>query len=196
MLTSISPLGERARHNRWSVTAGAYLAGSTIAATGIGALLGAAGSLFPVPAAARAAVVALVAVAALLADTGVLALPTLRRQVNEDWLNRYRGWVYGVGFGAQLGTGVATVVASGTVYLILAGELMVGSTVAGALIGATFGVVRAGPLLVVGRAVRFDQLVAQHRRVVALAPTGRRATLIVTAASAAILTAVTIGSLA
>ena len=30
MLTSISPLGEGARHTRWSLTAGAYLAGSVI----------------------------------------------------------------------------------------------------------------------------------------------------------------------
>ena len=36
--------------------------------------------------------------------------------MNEEWLTSYRGWVYGAGFGAQLGTGVVTIVTSPIVY--------------------------------------------------------------------------------
>ena len=32
--------------------------------------------------------------------------------VHEQWLTRYRGWVYGVGFGAQLGFGLVTIITS------------------------------------------------------------------------------------
>jgi hypothetical protein len=104
--------------------------------------------------------------------------------VNEDWLNRYRGWVYGAGFGIQLGVGVATVVTTATVYLILVGELLAGSAVAGALIGATFGMVRAAPLLAVGRPRSYHQLLANHRRLTGLAATGRRLTVTATGCAA------------
>ena len=44
-------------------------------------------------------------------------LPTNHRQVNERWLDDYRGWVYGIGYGFQLGMGVVTIVTSATTYL-------------------------------------------------------------------------------
>ncbi|HSS10068.1 MAG TPA: hypothetical protein VLL25_09295, partial [Acidimicrobiales bacterium] len=170
MLTSISPLGERARHNRWGLTVTAYVAGSVLAGVAVGILLGGLGAVFSLPAAAKAALLAVGALASILADAGVIPLPTLHRQVNEDWLNRYRGWVYGGGFGVQLGAGVATIVTSATVYLTLVGELLVGSAALGALIGATFGLVRAAPLVILGRPRGYQQLVAHHGRLVALAP--------------------------
>ena len=34
--------------------------------------------------------------------------PFLHRQVDDDWLSAYRPWVYGVGFGWQIGAGVTT----------------------------------------------------------------------------------------
>ena len=71
----------------------------------------------------RGSPVAAILVAALLLaglplDSRVagLRLPTWRRQVDEAWLGRYRGWVYGAGFGVQLGLGVVTIVTSATVY--------------------------------------------------------------------------------
>src|SRR3954467_13810744 len=117
MLSSIHPLGERVRGNKWVVTAGWYLAGSTAAGAMTGALLGAAGA----PLADRlSTTVELVAVAAncVLAVAGDIAaarVPSLRppgwrRQVNEDWLGRYRGWLYGAGVGFPLGPGAATLV--------------------------------------------------------------------------------------
>ncbi len=184
MLTSISPLGERARHNRWGVTAGAYLAGSVGASASVGAVVGAVGSTFSVPVAARAPLLAVAALSCLLVETGVVPLPTIHRQVNEDWLNRYRGWAYGAGFGIQLGTGVATIVTTATVYLTLVGELLAGSAAAGALIGAAFGIVRAAPLLAIGRPRSYPELLANHRRLTGLAAPGRRLTVTATGCAA------------
>jgi len=75
----------------------------------------------------------------------------VHRQVNENWLARYRGWVYGTGFGFQLGLGVATIVTSATVYVALLLAVLTGSVLGGVAVGATFGLVRALPLLAVGR---------------------------------------------
>ncbi len=63
-------------------------------------------------------------VAALVAagsDSGVagVRLPFHRRQVNERWLDRYRPWVYGAGFGWQIGCGLATYITSAAVYLMI-----------------------------------------------------------------------------
>jgi hypothetical protein len=172
VLASISPLGERARGNRWSVTAAAFAVGSTGAAAALGAALGAA--FAPVPHPARLAVAASAAIVAGAAD--LLAprrVPTWHRQVDEDWLARLRGWVYGVGYGGQLGLGVVTVVTTATVYAWLAAAAMAGSAAAGAVVGATFGAARAMPLLAVRRAESPTALRATLARLVAWAGAGR-----------------------
>jgi hypothetical protein len=132
--------------------------------------------------------------ACVLADTGVIPLPSSHRQVNEDWLGRYRGWVYGSGFGLQLGAGVATIVTSATVYLTLVAEFLVGSALVGALIGATFGIARAAPLAVRGRARSHQQLIISHSRLLALAPAGRRMALALTAGAAVVLVSLSMWS--
>ncbi|HLI23388.1 MAG TPA: hypothetical protein VKU91_00410 [Acidimicrobiales bacterium] len=170
MLTSISPLGERARRNRWATTVAFYLFASVGAATATGAALGGAGSVLPGGPAPRAAALAVVAAWAVAADAGVVRVPTVRRQVNEDWLNRYRGWVYGAGFGAQLGVGITTIVTTATVYATVAAEVLVGGPWAGALVGATFGLVRGLPILATAGVADHRALVARHRQVVAAAP--------------------------
>ena len=58
-------------------------------------------------------------------------LPGPRRQVDERWLHRYRGWVYGAGFGVQLGLGVATVVTTSAVYVMLAAAVLTGTAAGG-----------------------------------------------------------------
>ncbi len=176
MLASIHPLGERARERRWGVTVMAYLLGSTAAAALLGLVLGAAGDALPLrPAVTAPAVVALSALA-LAVDLGVggLRLPTVHRQVDKDWLDRYRGWVVGVGFGFQLGLGVVTIVNTAAVYLMLALALLTGSAAAGATVGATFGLVRALVILLVGRVRRPDQLRLALRRVNAWRPLSER----------------------
>ena len=120
MLGSITPLGERGRGSRWWLTVTAYLVGSTLGGVAFGGGLGLIASSFAsrTPVAARLAVLAVAVPAGLLVDLGAfgLRLPTVRRQVDEGWRAGYRGWVWGLGFGLQLGAGVVTVVTTSTVY--------------------------------------------------------------------------------
>ena len=176
MLASIHPLGERARDRRWGVTVSAYVVGSALAATLLGAALGAAGTLLPLTPASTAGLVIALCALALAFDlhVGGLRLPTVHRQVDKDWLDRYRGWVVGVGFGVQLGLGVVTIVTTAAVYLTLALALLTGSPAAGAAVGATFGLVRALVILAVARVRGPDELRAALRRMQALRPLSDR----------------------
>ncbi|MDT7572309.1 MAG: hypothetical protein QOE05_2483 [Actinomycetota bacterium] len=179
MLTSISPLGERARGNRWGVTVTLYVVASLLGGLTTGALLGFAGSFFD----ASAWVAAVVCGVAAVLDVA-RRLPTMRRQVDEDWLTRYRGWVYGVGFGYQLGLGVVTIVTSAATYAMLALCLLSGSTTRGLVIGGCFGLVRALPILALRRASTPEALRAIAARLEVLASAAGRATSIVLAAAA------------
>jgi MFS family permease len=174
MLASINPLGERARGNRWGWTVGGYTVAAVAAAAALGGALGALGGLVAHGATWRLPAIGAIALAAGIADLaapGRLLSP--RRQVDEGWLSRYRGWVYGVGFGAQLGVGVVTVVTSATVYAWLAATALSGTPVAGALIGAAFGLARAMPFAAVARVRRPDDLRASLRGLAGWAARGR-----------------------
>jgi MFS family permease len=163
MLASITPLGERGRGRRWGSTAAAYVAGAALGGASVGALAGLLGSvaLAGVGWTARAALVAAVlAVGLLLELAGVLPGP--RRQVDESWLDTYRGWVYGAGFGFQIGAGVTTVVVTSAVYVVIAASFASASLGAGAAIGALAGTLR-GATLLAGSGVRTPEaLVRLH----------------------------------
>lgn len=180
MMTSITPVGEMARQQRWSITTAAYLVGSLVGGAAFGAVLGAVS--VPVravldPVAALALLVGL-AVLGLLADLDVLPLPTWHRQVDERWLTTYRGWVYGAGFGVQLGTGLATIVTASATYVVLAAAVLSGSVLTGTAIGATYGLVRAAPVLAFARVRTPARLRTAMQRVEAWrAPAGHVTTL-------------------
>ncbi len=147
MLASITPLGERGRHSTWGVTVTAFLLGGTVAGAAAGAALGALGSLALEPAGGwsaqtRVAVLAAALAVAIGLDARPRAVPGPRRQVNERWLDEYRGWVYGAGYGSQLGLAVTTVVSSAATYVALLAALLAGSAAAGALVLGCFGLVR------------------------------------------------------
>ena len=181
MLASITPLGERGRNSRWMITMVAFVLGSAAGGGAIGIALGSLG------AAARAVIgwtpaaglIALAAVALTAAAFDLrivpVRLPTVRRQVDERWLRRYRGWVYGVGFGFQLGLGVVTVVVTAGVYAALAAAFLSGSPGRGALIGGAFGLARALTVLAVARVKRPDQLASVGTRLRRLDLPSRRA---------------------
>ena len=115
-------------------------------------------------------------------------LPTTRRQVNEDWLTRYRGWVYGVAFGAQLGTGVITIVTSAAVYAAALGAVLCG-TAGGAVVGAAFGATRALSLLPAREATDPAGLVRLHDRLRRAEAPARQAALAAEAAAIALIVA-------
>jgi hypothetical protein len=167
MLASITPLGERGRQARWGVTVAAFLTGATAAGAAAGALAGAAGSLALPSGLAIHARLGALGVAALLAlalDAGPARVPGPRRQVDERWRDRYRGWVYGLGYGAQLGLGVTTIVSSAATYLTLVAALLTGSAAQGALVVGLYGALRGATPLATARVRRPDQLVALHRK--------------------------------
>jgi hypothetical protein len=119
----------------------------------LGATRGAVGTvgLRDVGVVVRLAGLGLLAALGLAMDVGLggLRLPTIHRQVNEEWMSRYRGPIFGAGFGFQLGSGVVTIVTTSAIYLTLAGELLSGNVASGALIGSVFGLARALPILTV-----------------------------------------------
>jgi hypothetical protein len=165
MLASITPLGERGRGSTWAVTVTAFALGATVGGVLIGALAGAVGGL--VAPGAAGVHVRLVVLAAALGVAGGLdarahAAPGPRRQVNERWLDEYRGWVYGLGFGTQLGFGVSTVITSAATYAALVAAGLSGSVARGALIGALFGLVRGVTPIAAARVRTPRQLLGLH----------------------------------
>ena len=167
MLASITPLGERGRNAHWSVTVVAFAVGATAAGAALGAALAALGRLiFPGSGSAdwRLIVLAAGLLAAIALDLAGRTVPGPRRQVNERWMDEYRGWVYGLGFGIQLGLGVTTVVSSAATYVALLAAFLAPSVAGGAVIMGCFGAVR-GLTLLGGAGIRTPpQLLALHRR--------------------------------
>ena len=169
MLSSIHPLGERARGNRWIVTISAFAAGSVVGGAAVGAILGGVGSTF-----APRADTALLIVGALALIAGGLDLigvpaPGPERQVNERWIGNLRGWVYGFGFGVQLGAGVSTFVVTWAVWVLLVAEALSGSPGTGALVGGVFGLTRAAAPLAAGWIDRPSRLTRFHATLARLA---------------------------
>jgi len=167
MLSSITPLGERGRNNRFAVAASFFVVGSVLGGMTTGAVAGALGRV-AVPSApvVDGVVIVLLAVTGAALDGRVfgLRLPTITRQVDERWLQKYRGWVYGLGFGFQLGTGLATIVSSAAVYLMVVAAVLTRSIAAGVAIGAVFGTVRGLSILLARRVATYDELRVLHRR--------------------------------
>jgi MFS family permease len=179
MLASLTPVAELARGSSWRVTLTAFAVGAVTAGASGGALLGGIGSLLPGDGWRTPAVIAAL-MAALVIDGTPLRrrLPVTKRQVNEDWLHRYRGWVYGVGFGAQLGLGFITLVACAAIYATFAIELASGSVAAGAIIGALFGATKAATLIPTRSARDHQSLVELHQRLLSMEPATRRAVIV------------------
>jgi hypothetical protein len=196
MLSSITPLGERGRGNRWALTATAYVVASAAGGCLLGAVMGSIGVALrhvarPSSVAVWSSLAAVCLLAAIVELLPRLSFPTTRRQVNEDWLDRYRGWVYGVGFGFQLGMGVVTIVTSVAVFAMAAVAVLSGSTAGGIVIGTTYGIIRALPIMAFAGVHDQASLQRRHRRLQAWAPRARvvAAGLLGAAALAALLAA-------
>src|SRR3954451_2830668 len=183
MLASITPLGERGRGASWRRTVTAYVVASTVGGAAIGAVLGALGMVLHVQdtqwTLVAAGLLALVAAALDLAGR----LPTVRRQVDETWMTRYRDWVYGAGFGLQLGVGGVTIVTSASLYLTWVVELLTADPLLGAVVGGAFGLSRAAPLLGTAHIAPPARLGGAPGRLQARLPLARRGTIGVQAAA-------------
>lgn len=191
MLSTITPIGELGRGNRYSASAawfvvGAVLGGATLGAgaavlaLGVGALDLSGEALL-----GAGAVLAAVTIASDL-NLGGFRLPSHTRQVNERWLEQYRSWVYGGGFGWQIGVGLATYVTTAAVYLMVALAALTGSPLLAFTVVTGFGFVR-GLAVLLGRNLTTPQaMLALHRRLEELLPTAQRAVVAVQGAVLAV----------
>jgi MFS family permease len=175
MLASITPLGEQGRRRRWGRTVTAFVIASTLGGTLSGVVAGAIGSLLlrHVSWDGRIGIVAALLALGLVLDL-LGKVPGPRRQVDESWLDRYRGWVYGAGFGFQLGAGVVTIVTNSAVYVAIGAAAATASPGAGAALGAVAGLLR-GATILAGAGLRSpDQLVRFHARMASWREPARR----------------------
>lgn len=200
MLSSITPLGERGKGNRWWVTVTAYLVGSAVGGAALGLLAGSSGlvveRLLPgggaLPDGAALWVLAAGCALAAVWDLAGRRPPSWHRQVDEQWLHAFRGWVYGFGFGVQLGFGLVTIVTSAATYAAVLAMVLTASPAAGALVGVVFGVARGLPILAARRVHDSDSLRRLHSRMDDRTRTARRTTVaaLVTGGAAAAAAAV------
>jgi MFS family permease len=167
MLSSLNPVSERSRGNRFWLTACWYVLGAVAGGALLGVACGGLALLWRFT--AWPAVVA-VALVALLSDSGAVrwSLPDHPRQVDERWLGKYRRWIYATGYGAQIGSGFATYIMTAAVYLTAALAVVTGSFGSALLVCVVFGVVRGLTITVAAFARTPDQLRTAHRRIAEL----------------------------
>lgn len=175
MLSTITPFAERAKRHRYGATCTWFVIGATVGGLAFGALAASAAAVvghLALSATSVALVGAGAALVALVSDAGVagIRLPVHYRQVNERWLDAYRPWVYGAGFGAQIGCGVATYITTATVYLFVVLCALTGSPVTALALGALFGLVRGLAVLCTRRVTTPQELLDLHRRVASALP--------------------------
>ena len=184
MLSSIHPFGERSRSNSFGHTATAHIIGSALGGAALGGLAGAIGAAITAVAAPstaiRAAIVLAATIGALLieATRRERLLPTRSRQVNENWIQSYRGWVYGGGWGAELGFGISTIITTALVHLLVVTMIFVGSFTTALLLGAVFGVVRGATILAAAGVDSPEKLRTLHQRLDSLRARSRSGVLL------------------
>jgi hypothetical protein len=179
MVSAINPFSERARGNRYWVTTLWFITGSILG----GAALGSGAGLLtwvlrplaehPAVTLSMATSACLIAVAADLEVSG-FHLPLHPRQLNEVWLARYRRWIYGAGFGVQVGTGFATYIMTAATYLMVVLAALGGSPLAALGVGLLFGLVRGLAVLWSSRARTPTTLRLLHRGLSRAEPWSRR----------------------
>jgi hypothetical protein len=195
MLSTITPVGEAARGNRFRTTAVWFILGATLGGEALGlgaALLAFVVGTLDLPTDAVLAIGAVLALVAAASDAGVLGFRIRyhTRQVNELWLDDYRSWVYGAGFGFQIGIGFATYVMTSAVVLGVALGVLTGDPVVAFAIGTLFGFARGLGVLPGGRLTTPAKLAAFHTRFDAYSAWSRELVIAVEVAVAAVASAV------
>ena len=179
MLSTITPLGERGRGNRFRTTAMWFILGATLGGAMLGlvaALLAAVVGAVGISTSTALAIGALLAAGAVVADAGLfgLRIPYHRRQVNELWLDDYRPWVYGGGFGFQIGTGFATFIMTSALVLLVAMAALTSNPLTALALGTLFGFGRGLGVLPGARLTTPAKLAEFHTRFDAKSAVSRR----------------------
>ena len=167
MLSQITPMAEAGRQQKFARTAGWFIAGAMLGGAMLGGLI-AVGAMVSSEL-SRTTSIALVGMFSLVAaaiDANVFGFgpPFLTRQVNEEWLSKYRAWIYGGGFGWQIGAGITTYVMTAAVPLMMVIGALTGNAWAAFAIGAGFGLARGLAVLMGARLHTPAALIAFHRR--------------------------------
>lgn len=184
MLSTVTPVAERGRGHRYGTTCAWFVAGATVGGATLGGgaagLAALAGAIDP-PAATVVAVAAIGAALAAASDARALGfrLPGHTRQVDEAWLGRFRPWVYGAGFGWQIGAGIATYIMTSGVYLTVVLAALTGDPVTALAIVTGFGFVRGLAVLLSARLTTPAKVFAFHRRFDALGVWSKRSMTLV-----------------
>jgi hypothetical protein len=169
MLSTITPMAEAGRGHRFRSTSVWFVIGSVAGGLTLGGLMAAIALAVAALEATTTTALWIVAAASLIAavSDGRISgfhLPGHDRQVNERWLDQYRSWVYGGGFGWQIGVGLATYIMTAGVYLlILMGGLTASPWIAIAL-GGLFGLVRGLAVYLAAGLDSGEKLLVFHER--------------------------------
>ena len=169
MLSVITPLQEQGRGNRFRATALWFLLGATVGGAmfgGLMAVLAVGWGRLGVGAEAALLIVTFGALVAVISDGRLFGfqLPGHDRQVNERWLDQYRSWVYGGGFGWQIGTGLATYIMTSGLYLLIIIAAVSASTSGAIILGTVFGLVRGLAVFAAREVTNLETLNELHRR--------------------------------
>jgi hypothetical protein len=195
MLSTITPIGEQARGARFATSAAWFVVGGVGGGATLGgvlALVAVAIGALHLTAGTIGIVAGVAAVVAALSDSRITGrqIPIHRRQVNEVWLDRFRPWVYGAGFGWQIGSGVVTYIMTAAVYLIAVLAVMTGNPWTALGVGVLFGTVR-GLAVLLGRGITSPaRLASFHRRFAELEPMSRRVIVVMELAVATVVAGV------
>jgi len=203
MLSTITPVTERARGHRYGVTAAWFVVGGIAGGATLGLVT--AGLAAGVSAAGWSettvlAVAAGLAVLAALADSGALGKaakpPIFKRQVDDAWLSTYRSWVYGLGFGWQIGAGVTTYIMTTAVFLTIGLAALTAGPLLAFALAVLFGLARGLAVLLSARLRSPAAMLALHARLEALESPVQLAVIGIEVAVAAIAAGLAWGPLA
>ncbi len=169
MLSTITPVSERAKGNRYRSTAAWFVLGATVGGATLGVTMAAlAGGVRSLGLSSTTVGVLVLGAALLVAasDAGIAGfrLPIHRRQVNERWLDQYRPWVYGAGFGWQIGTGLTTYITTAALYLMIVLGILTANPIVALGVGTGFGMLRGLAVLLTRRVTTPTELRAFHRQ--------------------------------
>lgn len=176
MLSTITPMAERSRGRNWYTTAAWFLLGAVLGGATLGLLAAALAALVGVLSLSTSTVLVVATLLAIVGvglDMGLLGteMPHHRRQVDEVWLDQYRSWVYGAGFGWQIGTGLATYIMTAAVYLTVALAALTGRPLVAFGLCVLFGLTRGLAIFLGVRLTDPDRLRVFHRRFEEAGPT-------------------------
>lgn len=152
MLSMVTPIGEASRGHRYPATATWFIGGAALGGVSLGGLIAGLAVLvrrLSLTGHSVATVTVAASIVTIASDVrlGGFTLPRIARQVDEVWLNRYRGWVYGLGFGWQIGVGLSTYVMTAAVYLMIVLGALTGRPLVALAVGTGFGLCRGAAVL-------------------------------------------------